>query len=93
MSTSGHDKAAIILSAWLQIHEALEASKAWLRGILILMWPWLVSRKIRAIVEANVNSIERDNKIFGAVNFLEYIDNARLRSNLPNKVLMGTRVV
>src|SRR5690242_11572326 len=48
MAAGTHNKATVIRTIGQQVHQALQASKPRLGGILVLVRPWLVRRKICA---------------------------------------------
>jgi hypothetical protein len=77
MCTLAGYQPTVVWTTRLKIHEALEASKSGRCWVLVLVWPRLVLRKVGTIMEANVDSIERDNQVLGVVDFLESINNTR----------------
>jgi hypothetical protein len=77
MRTLASYQATMVWTTRLEIHETLQASKPRLFGVLVLMRPRLVLRKVGTIMEANFDSIKRDNQVLGVVDLLESANNPR----------------
>jgi len=71
----------------------LETSKAWFRRVLVLVRPRLILWEVGAVVEADIDCVERHNEIGSTVDFFERFDNTRFGANLPYKILVWGCIV
>lgn len=93
MRATTDDETAVIRTVWEEIDQPLQTSKSALGGILVLMRPWLVGRQILASSEAEVDSVEGDDQIFGVEDGFEDGQNTRFSADLPGEIFMGYGVV
>lgn len=89
MSTLTNDQTAVVRPVRKEINQALEAAEPWLRGVLILVWPWLVRFELLAVGKGEVDCVETDDQILGGVYFLESAYDARLLSDCPSPRFMS----
>ena len=72
------NQSPIARTTWQKVHQSLQASEPGLRGVLVLVRPRLVRRKIAAIMELYVHSVEGNDEIRRRVHFLEGRDDSKL---------------
>lgn len=87
------NQSPIILSARQQIHKSLQTVETRLDGVLILMRSRLIGRKVAAVMELDVHSVEGGDEIGSGVDFLEGGYDGWLGADVPDKFLVGDAIV
>ena len=88
MTADEDHEATIIIAVLAQVDEALHAAETRSLGILILMSPRRVLRKIFSVWQRNIDGIVAADKILCSVQLGEHIDNRWLAPHRPGEGLI-----
>ena len=71
MGSFADNQTAIVRTVGHEVDQSLQATEARLGWILVLMRPWLINWQIGTSGKTKVDSVKRDNQIFGLEDLLK----------------------